>query len=350
MNLYDFINQLRQVTGWPDLSSSFPDGKLQLYRNAVNTVMVEMAATCSPRLYGLTREGSLAIVAGTPTYVLDDWAARMLELRTADDSYAYQVQQRKSRTVDRMGTRGSTQGGGNAYEYELMAHTQTALYSSTYPDGSTYRNDLTTYGASATNATLIVSVTSSVTLVAAMVGHMLRLNGEALDYKIISIDNTAHQITVDRKIRGIMAGDGTTNTPSSYSSVSWEIRPSQRLQIRVMPNPAASATWTYRYMAHPRKLINDQDTPELQEEFHQVILKGALRLLGASSANANIYQIWSAEYENALAGLRHSEADETNDSSDGPQFGMLNDEDGPRSGLQPGTYIRGWGTTRRRGF
>lgn len=340
--------EMRAATGYPDTASSFPDWRYQQYKDYLNIAHDEFAATCSPKLFGLIRESTVAITAGTGTAILDDWCLRLLELRSADDAYAYKIPMRRSRGADRDGLRNSnrTASSTTGWEYDLPPRSQQALYSSTYPDGSTYVNNLTTYGITVTEGTLVGTVTSSVTLVAAMVGHMIRFNGESADYKIISINNSAHTITVDRKIRARISGDGTTNAGSGYTSVSWEISPPQRVKIRILPTPQVSATLPYRYMAQARKLVNLTDSPEIQEEYHHLIWKRALRLVGASKVNADQYKIWQEEGDAAMAMFQKADCDDE-DSEDGPNFGMLADDSSVGRGAAIGTYTRGFGTVRR---
>lgn len=345
MNLSDLLSEMRAATGYPDTASSFPDWRYQQYKDYLNVAQDEFAATCSPKFFGLIRESTIAITSGSGLATLNDWCQRILELRSADDAYAYKIPMRRSRTADREGLRNSQRQNSStqAWEYDLPPRSQQALYSSTYPDGSTYQNNLTTYGITVTEGTLVGTVTSSVTLVAAMVGHMIRFNGESADYKIISIDNSAHTITVDRKIRSRVSGDGTTNVGAGYTLVSWEISPPQRVIIRIIPTPLTNATLPYRYMAQARKLVNLTDSPEIQEEYHHLIWKRALRLVGASRVNADQYKIWQAEGDAAMAMFQKADCDDE-DSEDGPAFGRLSDENVNTRGLPRGTHIRGIGT------
>ncbi|MFK5283370.1 hypothetical protein ACI3PL_27730, partial [Lacticaseibacillus paracasei] len=61
---------------------------------------------------------------------------------------------------------------------------------------------MTTYGASVTEGSTTVTFGTGVVTVAAMVGKMIRLNGESADYKIISVaQSTNDTAVVDKAIR-----------------------------------------------------------------------------------------------------------------------------------------------------
>ncbi len=168
---------------------------------------------------------------------------------------------------------------------------------------------------------------------------MLRLNGESEDYKIVSHDSS-HTLTLDKPIRSRMRGLTTTGYGAGYSGVRWEIGPVGRFALRFLPPPNASLTAYVRYMAYPRKLIQDSDTPELQDDMHHLLWKGALRLVGASKQNDSMYQTYTQEYSAAVSELKMSDQDDVS-SDDGPMVERLGDE--RPVGWQPGLYIRGVG-------
>lgn len=345
MNLQDLTNQLYQATGYPDPSSDRLDWQLQSYRDALNTAQDELVATCSPKLYSLVRERSVAVVSGTAIYRLNDWDLRLLELRSPDNQYAYKLRQVRSRTADRDGSRNSTLQTSSTFdwEYDLAPRTSQALYSSNYPaNSSNYVSDLSIYGASATEGSQTITFGSAVNtanFTPSVVGRMFRVNGESADYMIMTVP-TATTITVDRPVRGRLTGLGVTGVGSGYTNAPWEISPTGRLQIRILPSPLASQTLISRTVCLPRKMIYATDTPAIQEEYHHLVWKGALRLLGSFKQNETMIQTWAQEFSAAIAMLQKADCDDE-DSETEPHMQLISDT--LNRAVPRGTYIRGRG-------
>ncbi len=166
---------------------------------------------------------------------------------------------------------------------------------------------------------------------------MFRLNGESGDYRILQASAGTNVVTIDRPIVSRMRGVGVTGVGTGYSQVRWECSPPGRVVLRCLPTPSATKTINYRFLALPRKLLNADQSPEIQEEYHHLIWKGALRLVGAEKGNQTLYGMYAQEYAAALELLKRSDDDET-PSDDAPRIERLIDRSGPI--YPPGTYSR----------
>lgn len=331
MNLQDLMEKLFIETGHPDTGSDRPDYLFQQYKDCLNTAQDEIAATCAPSMEHLIRETTLSIIGGTQDYMLGDWVQRPLSMWT-QDIFAHKVRFRRPGTADRDGSRNTV-----LVPYVLGPYMCSLLPRTNVPALSGAAGSST--GATATEGALtVVFGASNAVLTAAVVGRMLRLNGESADYLITAQDGS-HTVTVDRPIVSRVRGLGVSNLGPGYAATTcrWEIGPVGRFQLRFLPTPKDSSTLFLRYMAYPRKLIHLSDTPELQEDMHYLIWKGALRAVSATKQNDPMYQMYTNEYATAIALLKASDIDDT-DSSDGPHVEMLGDD--VPLGVVPGTYSR----------
>lgn len=330
MNFQDLQEKLFYETGHPDTGADRPDYLVQQYRDALNTAQDEIAATCAPSMDHLIREAALAIVSGTQDYLLGDWVQRPLSMWT-EDQFAHKVRFRKALSADRDGLRNTVLVPYvlGPYEVVLLPRTNAAALS----NGQGVNN-----GATATEGGAQIGIGSNnAVLTSAVVGRMVRLNGEAADYKIVSVNSRT--ITIDRPIVSRIRGLGTTNVGAGYAenTTRWEIGPVGRFQVRFLPMPNMASNVKFRYMAYPRKMLSASDTPELQEDMHHLLWKGAMRALGATKQNAAMYQQYTQEFADAISLLKASDMDDV-DSNDGPHCEMLGDN--IPVGVLPGTYSR----------
>lgn len=330
MNFGDLLENLWVATGYPDTASDRQDGRLQQYKDNLNTILDEICATCAPSLFRLIRQDTINLVPGTDTYTLNDWCARPLSIYTAD-TQAHKVRYLRPRNADFSGIRNTN------YRYP-----QFGPY--TLTDGMRTIAPILS-GVNGVNGATCAEGSAAVTFggggspwnIAAVIGRMMRFNGEDADYKVIATDGSG--VTLDRKVFSRLVGVGTGNTGSGYSNVDFEISPPGRLQVQILPMPQQAKTINYRYMAHPRRMLNLTDSPELDTQYHHLLWKGALRLIACQKQNADQVQTWQAEYLTALSQLQKSDTDET-DSDDAPRFETLYDRSSMRYDL-PGTNRRG---------
>ncbi len=334
MNFQDLLEKLFIETGSPDTGASRPDYLLQQYKDALNTSQDEICATCAPSLEHLIREDSIQVVGGTSDYMLGDWCQRPLSMYTKD-VLAHKILFRRPKAADRDGSRNTvlvpyTFG---PYMVTLLPRTKTPFLSGAAGSGT---------GIAITEgATTAVIGGSNAVLTSAVVGRMLRVNGEAEDYQIIS-QNGVRTMTLDRPVISRMRGSGTSNVGTGYAAATarWEISPVGRFAVQFLPTPIQATTVYFRYMAYPRKLVEPSDTPELQEDMHHLLWKGAMRAIGATKQNDAMYQMYTAEFASAIGLLKASDIDD-DDSFDGPDRPWLGDE--VQRGIMPGVYSRSGG-------
>lgn len=303
MNFTDFQERLWSMLGQHEAGQR-PDWRTQHLRDALN-LKLEEVSSANPFLWELVRESTLSIVAGTSTYTLDDWCARPLQFWTEGTS-AHRVAARNYRTTTRDGSRNSsasyTQPG--PYEYVVYPRTTSASKSGT--------------AGAATEGATTVTKTGGSDWTSSDIGKMLRLGGEGLDYKITAVGGVS-SLTVDKAVRARLTGNGTSGTGAGYSSAVWEISPAGRCQIKILPTPTAASTVYYSFIAYPRRLINTTDVPEITDTFHHLLWKGAIAEVGAFNEDPTVYQMYKAEYEQALMELKANNR-EDQDVDEPPHF------------------------------
>lgn len=334
MNFGNLLERLWTVTGYPNPSSgNREDWRFQQYKDNINATLDEIVKTNAPRIFSLQRESSFNLVPGTSLYTLDDWVARPLSLYTTDVA-AHKLVMIRPRRADANGWRNPFYSFPPLGPYTFTDGMRTSAALVTGASGAST-------GASCTNGDSAVTLgTSGPTLPtdSTYVGRMVRFNGESNDYKIVS--TAAHGITVDRPILGQCIGVGHTGVGQNLANVRWEISPPGRMRVQVLPMPSTVKTVYYRFAALPRKLVELDDTPEIHEEYHELIWKGALRLVAATKQNAENYGLWAGEFAAAMKALQNADDDEF-DSDEGPKREMIADHIPP--GILPGTYSRGLG-------
>lgn len=318
MNFLDLQEEVWRQQGFND-SNNRRNVKLQKIKDSLNLAMFRMAKT-APSLWCLTQESSLAIVAGTAVYQLDDYCYRVLEMWT-EDTYAHKVRIRVPRIADRDGSRNPNiaypSGGG---PYDVVWQPRAGPYKSGASGSST--------GASATIGSTTITLGASATpLVAADVGRMIRLNNEQADYKIVTIGSGGLAPTVDRPIQGriqVAQAKLTDGVAPNYANVRWDLGNPHGFVIKVLPTPTIAATVKYRYAQVPRVMINTDDCPPFDEEYHDLIWKGALKHVCLQGEDPQNYQAYTEEFEARLQEMRDQEND-VDDSDDVPWISYLDE-------------------------
>ncbi len=338
MNFGDLVEELWKFTGHPDTGSDRPDYLRQSFRDEINKTISEICAISAPQTFALVREATLALVAGTDTYYADDWCQRILSMYFTDPSsgYTYSLRFRRPRNVDMDGSRSPNlvQGQLGRFQVTLAPRTNAAVLSGI--NGSTT-------GASATEGAFTITTGSGTPVASSSyVGNMIKLNGDYGDYKILSASNT-REYTVDRPIRSRISGVtvAVNGYGAGYTNVKWEISPPGRYRVQFLPKPTIAQTVNYRYMALPRKLLSNDDVPEILEEYHHLIYKGACLKVAAAKENAGLYGIYQTEFNDAMAQMRKSDIDDV-DSTDAPQYEKLG-ANRMQYDLPPGTLYHGDG-------
>lgn len=313
MNLQDLIETLYQLTGTPDTANARPDGTFQRYKDLINSTQSKLCAYMHPSMDFLIRDVTLTVVAGTPDYFIDDWCQHPLSL--IESTYGNRISLRRRLNADTDGSRNPNLTGSTTLEQAVnLSRTTSAVLSNIA--GSTT-------GISATEGALTADIGSgNDVLTNAVVGKMLKFNGESGDYKILSV--ATRTITVDRPIISRVSGIGTTHAGAGYAKAScrWEIGPKGRYKLRFLPSIGNSPT--VRYMAYPRKLLSLTDEPELQEDMHDLLWMGPMMDIGASKENANQFSMWKERWEETLKLLAKSDNDDCA-SDDGPRVERLCD-------------------------
>lgn len=333
MNLGDLMEKVFIETGSPDPSSDRPDYVWQRNKDAINTAMDELAATCAPSLQFLTRETTITVLAGQSDYPINDWCQRPLSM-WVEGPFATQIEFRKALSADRDGSRNSLLVPLQFGPYQVALLPRTTIPALSNVPGATT-------GAAATEGTPTVVIGSAnAVLTADAVGRMICLNGDAEDYRITA--QASRTITVDRAIRSRISGLGVSHVGAGYANTAtcWEIGPSGRFMLRFLPAPNAPFTAFVRYMAYPRRMVNLTEKPELQSDMHHLLWKGALRAIGATKQNDAMYQMYTKEFADALANLKASDIDDYS-SPDTARVVRLGDE--RMRARVPGLYSRNGG-------
>jgi hypothetical protein len=329
LNYNELIETVWDVLGYQDTGTRIAC-TLQAIRRAINTSYDE-CAECSFGLEHLIRESSISVVSGTSVYNLDDWCRRLLSLKTLD-SEAHKIALHAGKIVDHEGMRDSSITLSNG-PYDAMRWERTTAAAKSG-----------TVGNLAEAGTAFTKTGGDDLTTAADVGRMLRMKGETNDYKITAV-GTVNAATIDKAHRGLLTGNGTTLAASSYSSVGWQVGPPGRLRIKLLPEPSAASTLYYTGVWMPRRLINDEDVPEIPESFHHLLWKGALKYMALRENDMQVAQMWIAEYREALGSYKKRDADEGDDEVVSPRIvSTLGDGSGRQ--YDGGAYLRGVGYLR----
>ncbi len=305
MNMRDIMEDIWGNLGMPDTASlNRTDATRQKIRDKVNEAQGALAATCAPSLNFLKRETTITLVAGTQDYLINDWCQRPLSM-WLEGSNAHPIFFRKALLADWDGSRNSSY-----YVGELGPWQVTLLPRTTTPLLGNIAGANTGITGAEDALTATVATSGNAVFTDAVVGRMLTFNGEDNDYRIES--QSSRTLTLDKPIKARLRGDGTTGLGAGYAAATarWEIGPPGRFKLRFLPTPTAAATVYVRYMAYPRFLIGDSDTPELQRDMHSLLVKGAMKGMATTKQNTELFGLWQAEFERQLKDLRRSDMDD----------------------------------------
>ena len=297
MNYYDLQQHVWRTAGLHD-SNQKQDWRTQDIKDAINDTLVEVSRL-APYLFCMVRESSIAVVSGTAIYELDDWCRVPLFMWT-EDTAAHKVKWKGYRKSTWDGSRNPSASPTSLGPWELVFYPKTTAANRTagacpVTEGS-------------------VNVTGVTGGVAADVGRMLRINGEENDYKIVSQSVTA--FVVDRAIRSRLTGIGVTGVGAGYTTKKWEVGPAGVYRVKLIPTPTAAATLYYSGIWNVRRLVNDDDVPEIDSDWHHLLWKGACAHLHQTNENAQAYATVKQEYEQGKAELRElDQADPDNDDT-----------------------------------
>lgn len=113
---------------------------------------------------------------------------------------------------------------------------------------------------------------------------------------------SANAATLDRAYVGRLTGTGVANSPSSLSSVKWEVSPPGRYRVELLPPTTETETISYRYHYLPPPMTASSDVPDFPEEHHMGIVWGvcANNLAGRGKDPGFFY----GKYQACLALLR----------------------------------------------
>ena len=303
------------------------DCTLQSIKSAINQTLMDVSRSMLSLGY-LRREKTITLVAGTATYQLDDWC-RVLHSLYTTDANAGKVHFREEKVADLEGLRSSSMSYASGGPYDAI------MWERTLTAGKT--------GAAASIGEGLQAVTGCAGLVSADdVGKMIRFKGEDIDYAISAVGG-ATACTIDKAHRGFLTGNGTSGAASSYSGVKWEISPPGRIRFRFLPAPAAAGTMYYRGTFFPRRLVNADETPELPDDYHDLLWKGSLKHMGMRGKDWEAVAGFHREYEAALQALKETNADQESDSYDRPVIQSLLNGQPDLSKYSGGVYWRNHG-------
>ena len=331
MNRADLENKVWQYLGFNDTSRQ-QDWRRQQIWDALNTALKIIGST-APYLLALTREASIPIVAGTAVYVLNDWCGKFLGAWT-ETAAAHKIRFRNPNVADRDGSRNPNLALGSLGPWEGVwqpRNTVAAFYGISGVTGATIVDGALT-------ATLLGATSKAPDQTA--VGRMVRFNGESADYAITAA--SSNSLTLDKpfKARLSAGGTGVSQTPNTYTGVKWEIGPPGRVVFKVLPMPIGdTTTMFYRYAALPRMLLNADDTPEIPDEYHDLIWMGAMKYVDLVNEKDPQIQSFMSEFASQLDRIRAEDAAQVQDVDEAPWYTTLSQSD--MRGLPRDSYSRG---------
>ncbi len=305
MNYTQLQEEVWRYLGFPDTTSGQrTDWRRQEIREAINRRLQEAAATCAPSLNFLKRETSIAMVSGTSDYLIADDCQRPLSI-WIEGTEAQELYFSRALAADQDGSRNGNNVVGNLGGYMVTLLPRTSIAAFSGAAGSTT-------GALVVEGDAFATLGSAITLTSAMIGRTFKLNGEPNDYVVTAINNTSKVLTVDKPILTPLTGTGVSGTGSGYlaAATRWEIGPVGRYKLRFLPSPTVSGTVYIRYMKYARRLIGNSDVPEIQEDMHGLLSKGAMEDLATGKQALEWAATFGAQFKDRIAMLQKSDMDE----------------------------------------
>ena len=302
-------------------SAQKKDYMRQSCKDAINEVQME-AARLRPHLWGLTDETTVSIVVGTQNYYINDWCLRPISFYTKDQA-ARKIPFRWPANADRDGSRNSG-----------MVFSAYGNWSLSWKPKNIAAILAGTGAAVVEGATSVTGLTGLGTT--GYEGRLLRIGGDDNDYKIVS--HTATTAVIDKAHRGVLSGLGTTGAAANYSSKKWEIGPPGLYRLEVLPTPTEAVTLYVRYARRPRRLIADDDVPEIPEEFHNMLWRAALSKVSFAKKDSELFMAGKAEFEELKRELMAHDDSDLQDEDDACFYkSTLTDFSGA---AEPGVYSR----------
>lgn len=289
MNFKDFQEDVWRFKGVHD-STLRHDFEVQQVKDDVNRAMDDIYLS-APYFWHMLRESSLSVVANTSTYALNDYCVKPLSFWT-EDQYAHKISFLSPRDVDRIGLRNSTIRGVEPGPFTV---TWTPATTSAAKYGASGASE----GVTLTNGSTTVTKSGGTAWASSDIGSIIKFHGEDEDYKVATFTN-ANSITIDKAYTARLTGTGTTGTATAPSNARWELTPIGTYQIKFVPTPQSTATVKYRYCARPRRLILQDDTPELPGQYQYLIALGAIMRTGKYAENPGAYKMYLEQYVNGL--------------------------------------------------
>lgn len=332
MNRADLENKVWQYLGFNDASRQ-QDWRRQQIWDGLNTAL-KIVGSSAPYLLALVREASIPIVAQTAVYTLNDWCGKFLGAWT-ETAAAHKVRFRNPNVADRDGSRNPNLALGTLGPWEGVwqpRNTLGAYYGLAGSTGATIVDGASTAAILGSSSTGIPSNTLAA-------GRMIRFNGESADYMVSSISGST--VTLDKpfKARLNAGGVGVAQTANTYTGVKWEIGPPGRVVFKVLPMPLDATTMFYRYAALPRMLLNADDSPEIPDEYHDLLWMGAMKYVDLMNEKDPQIQSFMQEFASQLDRLRNEDAAQVQDVDEAPWYTTLGQSD--MRGMPRDTYSRG---------
>lgn len=263
MNMKALREQMYRWVGKND-SGQRQDYFLQEVDDAINETINRIKKSTHWWWYDV-RESSISIVAGTKVYALSDFCLLPIGFWTVDTG-AHEVELVDLKEMDWSGLRSTDvlEGDLGPFKYNWTQRRHTSSKTG-------YCN--------ITEATKAVTWVSGDAFASSDVDKRIRFEGSEVDYKVATF--VTPNITIDRYYRGILRGTGTSGLSGNLSSGKFEISPAPVWQLEFNPTPSAAATLKYRYVHRWTRLLYDDDTPGLDDQWHFAILLGAKSMLAA---------------------------------------------------------------------
>ena len=294
MNFKDLQEAYWNHVGIPNGDSRL-DHMVQTCRDHINWSQDQIYMS-APYMWWMVREATLTPLTDTTVYTLDSYAKRAMEFWVEGDA-AHKIMLRPPREVDRDGTRGSNALAESVGPYEMTW----------YPRTTEAEKDGTSAAISEAGTSLVK--TTGDAFASTDVGKVVRLNGESADY-VISAYSSATTVTLDRAYRTRLVGTGTSGVGAGISAKRYEVTPPGCLRVEIFGTSTGGPTINYRYQRKPRVMISDDETPEMPEDYHHIVLYGALMRQATFAQNSQAWNIWRAEFERAMENMLREERDQ----------------------------------------
>lgn len=267
MNYKQIREAIWRWAGFPTADGR-QDNLLQEIREAINATNADVFMS-TPFWWFNIQKWSVSVVAGTTYYTIDDWCRLPTRIWVEGDT-AGPLDFLSPEEVDRQGLRSTSmvQTGDSIRTYTMKEMRRTALYNCV---GNTVASNTT------------FTRTSGDALVDAMVGHRVRVNGEPVDYKVVSVNSGANTFVVDKPYQSMLSlSEGTSGASSNTTAGTFEFSPGPVWQLEIMPSPSESKTVYVWGNARERYLTEDTDIPEIPEGWQEVLVIGTKRRVAAA--------------------------------------------------------------------